>query len=55
MTRPPLEVAEVVRQYGDAFLARYGSTLSGAQHRALRAIVVCRTAALGGHITQCDH
>ena len=54
--RPPrLEVAEVVRQHGDAFLARYGSTLSGEQHRALRAIAVCRTAALGGHITQCDH
>src|SRR5207302_9937600 len=54
MSRPPLEVAEVVRQHGAAFLARYGSTLSGAQHRALRAIAVCRTAALGGHITQCD-
>ncbi len=54
--RPPrLEVAEVVRQHGDAFLARYGSTLSGEQQRALRAIAVCRTAALGGHITQCDH
>jgi hypothetical protein len=54
--RPPrLEVAEVVRQHGDAFRARYGSTLSGEQHRALRAIAVCRTAALGGHITQCDH
>ncbi len=53
--RPPrLEVAEVVRQHGDAFLARYGSTLSGEQQRALRAIAVCRTAALGGHITQCD-
>jgi hypothetical protein len=48
-------VADVVRQHGDAFLQRYGSTLSGAQHRALRAIAVCRTAALGGHITQCDH
>jgi Putative transposase/Transposase zinc-binding domain len=55
MSRPPLEVADVVRQHGDVFLARYGSTLSGAQHRALRAIAVCRTAALGGHITQCDH
>jgi hypothetical protein len=55
MSRPPLEVADVVRQYGAAFLARYGHTLSGAQHRALRAIAVCRTAALGGHITQCDH
>ena len=47
MSRPPLEVADVVRQHGAAFLARYGPTLSGAQHRALRAIVVCRTAALG--------
>jgi Putative transposase/Transposase zinc-binding domain len=54
MSAPPLEVADVVRQHGTAFLARYGSTLSGEQHRALRAIAMCRTAALGGHITQCD-
>jgi len=54
MSRPPLEVADVVRQHGAAFLARYGPTLSGAQHRALRAIALCRTAALGGHITPCD-
>ncbi len=55
MSRPPLEVADVVRQHGAAFLAHYGPTLSGEQHRALRAIAVCRTPALGGHITQCDH
>ena len=54
MSRPPLEVADVVRQHGDVFLQRYGHTLSGAQHRALRAIALCRTAALGGPITQCD-
>jgi hypothetical protein len=54
MSRPPLEVADVVRQHGEAFLARYGHTLSGAHHRALRAIALCRTAALGGHLTQCD-
>jgi hypothetical protein len=42
------------RTHGAAFLARYGYTLSGEQHRALRVIAVCRTAALGGHITQCD-
>ena len=54
MSRPPLEVADVVRQHGDTFLARYGSTLSGEQHRALRAMALCRTAALGGHIPQCD-
>ena len=47
MTRPALEVADVVRQYGAAYLARYGATLSPEQHRALRAIAVCRTAALG--------
>jgi hypothetical protein len=55
MSSPQLEVADVVRQHGTAFLARYGHTLSGEQHRALRASTVCRTTALGGHITQCDH
>jgi Putative transposase/Transposase zinc-binding domain len=55
MNRPALEMADVVRQHGAAFLQRYGATLSGEQHRALRAIALCRTAALGGHITQCDH
>jgi Putative transposase/Transposase zinc-binding domain len=55
MSRPPREVAEVVRRHGAAFLARYGPILSGEHHRALRAIALCRTAALGGHITQCDH
>ena len=55
MSRPPLEVAEIVRQHGDAFLARYGAILSGAQQRALRAIALCRTAALGGHIADIPH
>jgi hypothetical protein len=48
MSRPTLEVADVVRQYGDIFLERYGHRLNGAQLRALRAIELCRTAALGG-------
>jgi hypothetical protein len=55
MTRPRLEVAEVVRDSGDAFLDRYGDTLSPEQHRALRDIAACRTAALGGHVEECDH
>jgi hypothetical protein len=54
MSRPKLEVADVVRQHGEAFLAPYGPTLSGAQLRALRAIELCRTATLGGHLTECD-
>jgi hypothetical protein len=55
MSRPTLEVADIVRQHGAAFLERYGHTLCGEQHRALRAIELCYTAALGGHKTRCDH
>src|SRR2546430_1827141 len=54
MTRPPLEVADVVQRYGAAYLARYRSTLSPEQQRALRAIALCRTGALGGHKPQCE-
>jgi hypothetical protein len=51
--RPALEVADVVRRHGDAFLKRYGSTLSAEQRKALRDLAVCRTAALGGHVEHC--
>ena len=40
--------------HGDAFLDRYGDTLSSEQRRALRDIAACRTAALGGHVEECD-
>jgi Putative transposase/Transposase zinc-binding domain len=50
--RHRLEVADVFRQYGEAYLEQYGA--SGQQRRVVRDIQVCRTAALGGHITQCD-
>jgi hypothetical protein len=52
-TRPAVEVADVIRQYGPAFLAQYGSTLTSDQHRVLRALAACRTAALGGHVQRC--
>jgi hypothetical protein len=51
--RPALEVAEVIRQYGDAFLNRHGSVLSATQRKALRDLAVCRTATLGGHVEHC--
>jgi hypothetical protein len=54
MTRPHLEVAEVVRQYGAHYLARYGAVTSTAQYRVLQAVAQCRTASLGGHKAQCD-
>jgi len=50
---PPLEVADIVRAHGAAFLARYGPGLSTAQRRALADVAVCRTAALGGHVHRC--
>jgi hypothetical protein len=54
MTRPRLELAEVIRSHGEAFLDRYGATLTPEQRRALRDIALCRTAALGGHVEACD-
>jgi len=50
-----LEVADVFRRYGEAFRQRHGASLSTAQRRVMTAIEVCRTAALGGHVEQCDH
>ena len=54
MTRHRLEVADVFRDHADAFLDRYGDVLSSEQRRALCDIAACRTAALGGHVEECD-
>jgi hypothetical protein len=54
MSEHRLEVADVFRQYGEAFLKRWGHTVSPRQRKALRDIGACRTAAQGGHIEQCD-
>ena len=53
MTRPRLEVAEVIRSCRDAFLDQYGAGLTPVQRRALDDLTACRTAALGGHILEC--
>jgi hypothetical protein len=54
VTPPRLEVADIVRRHGDAFLDRYGDGLSHEQRRVLRDVTACRTAALGGHVEECD-
>jgi Putative transposase/Transposase zinc-binding domain len=51
--RPPLEVADVIRSHGEAFLQKYGGHLSATQKKALRDLALCRTAALGGHMERC--
>jgi len=48
-----LEVAQIFRQHGPAY--RQSHRLSRNALRVMRAIEVCRTAALGGHKDQCDH
>ena len=54
MTAPALELADIFRIHGPAYLAGFGDSLSAQQKRALRDISLCRTAALGGHVDQCD-
>jgi len=53
MTRPTFEVADILRVQGDRFLDRYRSSFSFQQLKAFRAILRCRTAALGGHRDVC--
>jgi len=54
VTRPALEVADVLRAQGSRFLERYRSSFSFQQLKAFRAIQNCRTAALGGHLDSCS-
>src|SRR6266568_2624991 len=53
MTRPTLEVVDILRAQGDRFLDRYRSSFDFQQLKAFRAIQRCRTAALGGHRDAC--
>ena len=53
MTRPALEVADILRRKGRQFLRRFKAILSYQQLKACRAVERCRTAALGGHKDKC--
>jgi hypothetical protein len=53
MSRPTLEVADIVRRTGNSFWERQQSHLAWPHRKVLDAIVRCRTAALGGHRDQC--
>jgi Putative transposase/Transposase zinc-binding domain len=49
-----LEVADIFRRCGPQYRQSHAGGLSRAQRRAMSAIELCRTAALGGHVEQCD-
>jgi hypothetical protein len=51
MNRPTVEVADIFRSHGDAFIDRH--SLGIPQLKAIQAIRRCRTAALGGHVDVC--
>ena len=54
MDRPPLEVADVIRAAGPAFLERARMCFPRPHGKALHAILRCRTASLGGHLDECS-
>ena len=54
MSRPPLEVADIVRCAGQAFVERSRKWIRWQHQKVLLAITRCRTAALGGHRDQCS-
>src|SRR5215510_12989005 len=53
MDRPPLEVADLVRAAGAAFIERSRKWIRWKHIKVMLAIVRCRTAALGGHLDEC--
>jgi hypothetical protein len=53
MTRPLLEVADIVRAQGDRLIHSNFRWIHWAHRKVLRAIARCRTAALGGHRDHC--
>jgi hypothetical protein len=51
MSRPPIEVADIIRAAGKNFIEKQRS---GLHRKVLSAIERCRTAALGGHRDRCS-
>jgi len=53
VSRPPLEVADIIRAAGELFIEQNRHWLRWKHVKVLRAIERCRTAALGGHLDEC--
>ena len=54
MSRPPLEVADLIRAAGESFHERSRKWFTWLHLKILTAIVCCRTSALGGHLDACS-
>ena len=53
MTRPLLEIADLIRSAGAAFIERNHQWIRWRHVKVLLAMARCRTAALGGHLDEC--
>jgi hypothetical protein len=53
VSRPTVEVADIFRAQGKNFIDRHRTTVRFQQLKVMRAIMHCRTAALGGHVDVC--
>src|ERR1700716_2656828 len=54
MSRPVLEVADILRDHGSAWRRANAGHVSLDQLKVMSAIERCRTAALGGHVARCE-
>src|SRR3982074_2718851 len=54
MSRPVLEVADILRDHGSAWRQTNAGHVSLDQLKVMSAIESCRTAALGGHVARCE-
>jgi Putative transposase/Transposase zinc-binding domain len=55
VSRPALEVADIFRDHGPAWRLANAGHVSLDQLKVMSAIERCRTAALGGHVAQCEN
>ncbi len=51
--KPQLELADIFRDYSQFYANSHN--LCNQQYKAMRAIITCRTSALGGHLSRCDN
>jgi hypothetical protein len=54
MFRPKLEVADIFRRHGEAWRIANAGHINRTQRRVMKAIEICRTAKLGGHVERCQ-
>ena len=52
--KPVFEVADLFRAFGPTYREVHGHEMPVRHKRVMRAIEICRTAELGGHVDQCD-